>query len=197
VGAVILSLALSALAAKGDALPPAAAAKKPKYYFKIVEVNVEKAGDPEVAKLARESLDKELQSRPEFTSDLGGATEPAAEVAELKRRGLKGFRVSLRLDQLSKDVKDPKPGARLKQLAVGVKVSVFGTTFPGEKLAFAGEGGSTVQAEVAEQRMKQEELSLMKEVMPIALKQAVDEAIAKLSMPRSAPINESKRRRPR
>jgi hypothetical protein len=180
--------------AKGRALPPEQV-KRPKYYFNIREVNVGNHGDKELAKIARDFFEKELQSRPEFTSELAGAGEPAAELAELKRRGLKGFRMSLRLDKLSKDLKDPKPGGRLKQLEVDVKLSVFGTTFPGEKLAFSGEGEAVVEAEVVEARVEQEGLTLVKEVMPQALKQAVDQAVAKLSLPKSAPLNESKRKR--
>ena len=145
--------------------------------------------------MARDLFEKELSSRPEFTSELGGATEPAAELAELKQRGLKGFRMSLRLDRLSKDLKEPKPGGRLKQLAVDVKLSVFGTTFPGEKLAFSGEGEAVVEAEVVEARAEQEGVALVKEVLPQALKQAVDQMMAKLSLPKSAPLNESKRKR--
>jgi hypothetical protein len=180
---------------KGAHRPGAVTTSAPKYYFKIVDVNVGKDGTPEIATAAREFFEKELQSRPEFTGDLGGASETAAVLAEIKKRGLKGFRMSLRLDRVTKDVKDPKPGARRKQMAVEVKLSVFGTTFPGEKLAFSGEGEAVVEAEVVEARLEEEGLSLVKEVMPQALKQAVDQAVAKLSMPKSAPMNESRRKR--
>jgi hypothetical protein len=186
-----------AFAQKEPENPAELGMKKPKYYFKVVEVNVGKKEDPELAKAARELFEKELSSRAEFTSDLGGITEPAAELAELKKRGLKGFRMSLRLDRLGKALKEPKPGGRMKQLAVDMKLSVFGTTYPGEKLAFSGEGEAAVEAEVVETRLEQEGLTLVKEVMPMALKQAVDQAVAKLSMPKSAPMNESKRKRRR
>jgi len=195
--AVILPLLLSPALAAQEKGPRVAemGMKKPRFYFTIHEVNVGKDGDKDLEKMARESFEKELESRPEFTSDLGGVTDPAAELAELKKRGLKGFRMSLRLDKLAKDLKEPKPGGRLKQLAVDVKLSVFGTTFPGEKLAFSGEGETVVEAEVAEARLQQEGMNLVKEVMPQALKQAVDQMMAKLSLPKSAPLNESKRRR--
>jgi hypothetical protein len=48
---------------------------------------------------------------------------------------------------------------------------------------------------VVEARLEQEGMNLVKEVMPQALKQAVDQAVAKLSLPKSAPLNESKRKR--
>jgi hypothetical protein len=201
-GSLFLLVASLASAGPADEAPaprkprhaPAEVAKAPKYYFRVVEVNVGKDGDPEIAKIAREDLEKDLSSRAEFTNDIGGA-EGAALLDELKKRGLRAFKVSLRLDQLAKDLKAPKPGGRLKQLSIDVKLSVFGTTFPGEKLAFSGEGEAVVEAEIVEQRLDQESLSLVKEVMPQALKQAVDQAVAKLSLPKSAPMNESKRRR--
>jgi hypothetical protein len=168
---------------------------KAKYYFKIIEVNVGDHGDSSVASMARELLEKELSSRPEFTSDLGGATSDEDELAELTRRRLLGFRVSLRLDELTRNLVAPRPGGRLKQLAVQVKLSVFGTTFPGEKLAFGGDGEALLEAEVVESRLEKEEVPLVRDAMAQALKQAVDQTVAKLSLPVAAPLNESKRKK--
>lgn len=177
--------------------PAQAAPKAPKYYFKVVEVNTSKAGDPAIAEAARALLEKELGSRPEFTSDLGGVSDDQDVIAALKKRGLRGFRVSLRLDRLSKEPRPPRPGGRLKQLAVDAKLSVFGTTLPGEKLAFSGEGEAGLEAEVGERRMEEEGTAMAKDVMAQALKQAVDQAVLKLSMPKSAPMNEAKKKRKR
>jgi hypothetical protein len=174
-----------------------AAKPKPKYYFNILEVNVGNHGDSSLATMARELLEKELVSRPEFTQDLGGATGDEAELEELQKRGLLGFRVSLRLDQLDKNLVAPRPGGRLKQLAVAVKLSVFGTTFPGEKLAFGGDGEALLEAEVVESRLEKEEVPLVRDAMTQALKQAVDQTVAKLSLPHAAPLNESKRKKKR
>lgn len=187
-----LSLAAGAL----GVAPAARAAKgKPKYYFRVHEIDVEKAGDPALKASARGLLEKELAKRPEFTNELEGAQDDAAVLAELKQRGLQGFRVSLRLDGLSKELKPPKPGGRLKQLSVTVTLSVFGTTFPGEKLAFGGEGQTTVEAEVVEQRLATETPPLVESAMEQALIQAVDQAVLKLALPKAAPMNESKRNR--
>src|SRR5687768_11714594 len=59
----------AALAQDGSEHPPELPKKKAKYYFNIREVNVGKHGDQEVAKIARDFFEKELQSRPEFTSE--------------------------------------------------------------------------------------------------------------------------------
>ena len=105
--------------------------------------------------MAKEVLAAELASRPEFTSDLGGAAGDALP-AELKRRNLKGFDVTLKLVSLTHEPKPPRPGGRLKQLAVGAKVSVFGTTIPEAKLAFGGDGEAMVEAEIVERRIAEE-----------------------------------------
>jgi hypothetical protein len=191
----VLGAALLAPLATVRAQGAARADKNPKYYFKIFEINIGKFKEPGLAESARELLEKELGSRPEFTSDLGEAVDDQAVFAELKRRQLRGFRVSLRLDELSKELKPPRPGGRLKQLAVAAKLSVFGTTFPGEKLAFGGDGEGLVEAEVVESRLPAETPPLIKDVLAQALKQAVDQAVTKLSLPKAAPLNESKRKK--
>jgi hypothetical protein len=182
-------------AATAAARPKAGARTKAKYYFQIYEINIGKYEEPGLKESARTLLEKELSSRPEFTADLGDAADDAAVMAELKKRQLRGFKVSLRLDELSKEMKDPRPGGRLKQLAVGTKLSVFGTTLPGEKLAFGGDGEAVVEAEVVESRLDTQTPPLVNDVLAQALKQAVDQAVLKLSLPRAAPINESKRKR--
>src|SRR4051794_10485777 len=141
---IVLATALAVLPAVGVSAATRPA-KRPRYYFKIVEVNVGKLNDPGLEESARELLGKELAARPEFTADVQAGSDEALE-EELKRRKLRGFLVSLRIDELAKDLKPPRPGGRLKQLAVGTRLSVFGTTFPGEKLAFGGDGEAVVEA---------------------------------------------------
>src|SRR3954469_17638605 len=110
-GALVLfasSMALAAPAAEGKKPEHrSAAAHNPKYYFKIVEINLGKNGDTSLEPMAREMLEKELRSRAEFTSSLGGATDDAAVLEALKNSPLRGFKVSLRLDRLAKDLKEP------------------------------------------------------------------------------------------
>jgi hypothetical protein len=171
----------------------AEAAAKPKYYFKVVDVQSVVAADETTKAAAREILEKDLAGRPEFTSDLGGVDGDAA-VAELKRRKLQGFTVTLKIEDLKRETKPPRPGGRLKQLAINLKLSVFGTTIPEAKLAFGGDGEAGVESEVVERRMDEEAATLVKDVMVQAVKQAVDQAVAKLSLPKSQPMNESKRK---
>jgi hypothetical protein len=113
--------------------------------------------------------------------------------AELRRRKLAGFLVTMNIEKLTREPRPPKPGGRLPQLSVAVKVSVFGTTIPEAKLAFGGDGEAEIVAEVVERRMAEETASLTNDVLVQAVKQAVDQAVAKLSMPVSRPYNESKR----
>jgi hypothetical protein len=159
----------------------------PKYYFRLGGV---KAG-PEVSEAlksyAGETLKAELASRPEWASDID-ATGTDALVAELKRRNLRGFDVSVRIESYKHEVKEPSPGARLKRLAVTVRLTVFGTTIPDGKLAFSGEGDAGLEGEVNDKRMEAEELSMAKDAVKDAVKQAVDQAVVRL-----APVSEGKK----
>jgi hypothetical protein len=174
----------------------AGAGQKQKYYFNISEIRAAAATDDATKTVAREALQGDLAARPEFTSDLGGVTGEEAIVAELKRRNLQGFQVTLKIEELSREKKPSRPGSRYPQIAINLKLSVFGTTLPGAKLAFGGEGEAAIEAEVPEPRIEKESAGMVKDLMVQAVKQAVDQAVAKLSLPRAKPMNESRRKKP-
>jgi hypothetical protein len=190
---IVTSLGLGVLALGVASL--ALAAPAPKYYFRLGEV---KAG-PEVGDAlkayAQEAVKTELAARPEWASDVGhfGPSDTEALVAELKKRNLRGFSVVVRFEQLKKEIKEPAPGARRKRVALDVRLSVFGTTIPEEKLSFSGDGESGVEAEISDKGMEPETEALAKDAIKDAVKQAVDQAVMKLSLGHSAPMNESKR----
>jgi hypothetical protein len=173
----------------------AGAAQKQKYYFNIAEVRAAASVDEATKTVARDALQTELARRPEFTSELGGVSGEEAVIAELKRRGLQGFLVTLKIEALDRERKPPQPGSRLPQIGINVKLSVFGTTLPGAKLAFGGEGEAGIQGEVPESRIEAESASMIKDAMAQAVKQAVDQAVAKLSLPRAKPMNENRRKK--
>jgi hypothetical protein len=188
-----LALGLGALVASG----PAAGAHAPaaKYYFRIGEVKAGPEVDAALKDYAAQAVKEDLAARPEWASDVG-ATEPEALVAELKKRNLRGFSVVVRFENLKKELKEPGPGAHRKRAAVTVKLSVFGTTIPEEKLAFSGEGEAGTEAEVPDKGVETETQSLAKDVIKDAVKQAVDQAVLKLSLAKaSTPMNESKRKK--
>jgi hypothetical protein len=177
------------------AVSPAEAAKAagPKYYFRVGEVKAGPEIEAPLKAYAAEALQADLAARPEWASDVG-ATETEALVAALKKRNLKGFSVVVRFENLKKDLKEPTPGARRKRLALTVRLSVFGTTIPEEKLSFSGDGEAGVEAEVPEKNMEAEATSLAKDAIKDAIKQAVDQAVMKLALAgKSMPMNESKR----
>jgi hypothetical protein len=163
------------------ATPGAAGAAGAKYYFQLREVKANASVDPALKVYAGEALKVDLAGRPEWASDIGGASGQDALVAELGRRKLRGFNVTVRLEEVKKEVKPPKPGARLNQLAVNVRLTVFGTTIPEEKLAFSGDGEAGLELEVAEKRMDAEATANTKDAIKDAIKQAVDQAVTKLA----------------
>jgi hypothetical protein len=195
--------ALGLAAAFGAALgmtataAPAARAAGPKYYFQLRDVKAGPEVNPALKAYAGEALKAELASRPEWQSDLGVKPEAGTEavVAELKKRNLRGFVVTVRFDGFKKQLKEPSQGGRLKRLELGVKLSVFGTTIPEEKLSFSGDGEAGVESEVSDKTEEAEANALAKDAVKEAVKQAVDQAVMKLAVGKSEPANESRRRK--
>ena len=182
---------------------PRAWGATPKYYFQTQDVKAGPEVDAALRAYAAEAVKTELASRPEWASDIGPAGEHArpgddraALIAELKKRNLRGFDVTVRIESFKQELKDPKPGGRLKQVAVNVRLSVFGTTIPDAKVAFAGTGDSGVEAEVSEHRRAADSAVAGREVVKDAIKQAVDQAVIKLASTKAAaPLNESRKRK--
>jgi hypothetical protein len=172
---VIFVLATPALAAA------AGSAISPKYYFKISNIQSQ---DNKIIPMAKELLEKEVASRPEFTMDLGDAKSEDAQIAELQKQGMKGFQVSLRITSLKKDIKPPAPGKRDQQMSIDVKLAVFGHTIPGNKLLFTGDGDASLMGEFSERLKDKEEERFMRTALSSAIKQAVSTAVAKLTTAR-------------
>jgi hypothetical protein len=180
-GSLFATSVLAAATAVGAAIPARAA--EPKFYFQIKEVTAAPDVDAGVKTAAAEALKAELASRPEWASDVGPAAQghdQAALAAELAKRNLRGFEVTVRIDNFKKEMKDPRPGGRLKQLAVNVRLTIIGATIPDAKFAFEGNGESGVEAEVAEARMPADSARASKAALTAAVKQAVEEAVVKL-----------------
>ena len=180
-GMLTVATSLAALAS-GDGM-------KPKYYFTISNITSE---DKTIISLAKELLAAEISARSEFTQDLGGAEGEAAAAAEKKKPGLRGFQVNLRIATFKQEMRPPAPGRRDKQMAIQVKLGVYGTTYPGGKLNFTGDGEASLMGEFAERRMESDVENLRKTALASALKQAVSTAVTKMS---TATLPDSPRRR--
>ena len=166
----------------------AAHAAEPKYYFQIKEVTAAPDVDASVKTAAVETLKAELASRTEWASDIKAGGDQTALAEELNKRKLRGFDVTLRIENFKQEMKDPRPGGRLKQLAVNVKLVIIGATIPDAKFAFEGNGEAGVEAEVSESRMAANTAMASKAALKSAIKQAVDEAVVKLgAKPADAP----------
>jgi hypothetical protein len=132
--------------------------------------------------MAKELLEKEVASRPEFTMDLGADSEDA-QIAELRKQGMLGFQVSMRIVSLKKEVKPPVPGNRDQQLSIDVKLAVFGHTIPGNKLLFTGDGDASLTGEFSERLKDKEDERFTRTALASAIKQAVSTAVVKLTTP--------------
>lgn len=152
--------------------------------------------EPAEIALARTTLLKTLSTRPEVVMDLELPADPVQAGAELKRRGLRGYEVTLRILRMDRQVKPPPPGKQFRLLEQIVKVSLIGTTFPGELLALGGEGESTVQIEIGSQINDVQEREVATDALQDAVNQAVANAIRKLQIGPMVPPKDAPRRRP-
>lgn len=174
----MLGAAAFALAAVAFSASAIAASGKPKYYFRISNIESQ---DPKIIPLAKELLEKEVATRPEFTMDLGDAKSEDAQIAEIRKQGMQGFQVSLRITSLKKEIKPPAPGHRDQQMSINVKLGIFGHTLPGNKLLFTGDGDASLTGEFSERLKDKEEERFMRTALASAIKQAVSTAVAKLT----------------
>jgi hypothetical protein len=110
----------------------------------------------------------------------------------MRKRGLQGFQVNLRIMSLKKEIKPPVPGRRDRQMAIQVKLGVYGTTYPGGKLNFTGDGEASLVGEFAERRMESDVENMTKTAVATALKQAVSTAVDKMT---TAKLPDSPRRK--
>jgi hypothetical protein len=198
-GSLFATLLLAVAATTTIAMVAPARAAEPKFYFQIKEVTAAPDVDAAVRTSAADLLKAELASRPEWASDLGAAAEAAghdqaALAAELAKRKLRGFEVTVRIDNFKQEMKEPRPGGRLKQLGVNVRLTIIGATIPDAKFAFEGNGESGVEAEVSEKRMAADSANASKAALKSAIKQAVDEAVVKVgAKPAAAPPSGKKK----
>jgi hypothetical protein len=149
-----------------------------KYYFKISSIQSE---DKKIIPLAAELLKAEVETRPEFTTDIGTAESEDAQIAEIRRQGMRGYQVSMRIETFKKEIKPPAPGRRDQQMAVTAKLTIFGHTIPGNKLIFTGDGDASLVGDFSERLKDKEEERFSRTALASAIKQAVSTAVAKVT----------------
>lgn len=185
-------------------LPMSRAAAAPRYFMKLAEVefasgavkvsvprgdSADAAGadsgksalDDKAAMMARDFLREALAKRPEVTLELSAPLDnPEAVKAEVKRRNLRAYELTLRVLRQERSVKPPPPGKTFRLLEQNIRLSLVGVTFPEKLLALGGDGESTVQIEVGNPINDRQESEVLTEALKDAIEQAVKQGMAKL-----------------
>lgn len=197
-GSLALALTLASLS-----LSPGRAAAAPRYFMKLTEVefaagaikvNVPREGsdagggdsgksavDEKAGMMARDFLREALAKRPEVTLELSAPLDnPEAVKAEVKRRNLRAYELTLRVLRQERAVKPPPQGKTFRLLEQNIRLSLVGVTFPEKLLALGGDGESTVQIEVGNPINERQESEVLTEALKDAIEQAVKQGMAKL-----------------
>ena len=178
--ALALGLTFSLLA------PPVSAHEKAGRYFVRVRNVIEAPGvSSGFVEEAKQLFIEELKKHPAITLDWPAdlPEEPVALVQELRKRKLRAFEVSLKIQDAQKSIDPPPPGKQYRILTRGIKLSVFGDTLPDKVLAIGGDGESRVSTEIGKQAdVEKEGKSLMTDCTKEAVRQAVEMTLNKLDL---------------
>jgi hypothetical protein len=178
--ALALGLTFSLLA------PPVSAHEKTGRYFVRVRNVIEAPGvSSGFVDEAKQLFIEELKKHPAITLDWPAdlPEEQVALVKELRKRKLRAFEVSLKIQDAQKSIDPPPPGKQYRILTRGIKLSVFGDTLPDKVLAIGGDGESRVQTEIGKQAdVDKEGKSLMTDCTKEAVRQAVEMTLNKLDL---------------
>lgn len=164
---------------------PAQAAGRAKYYVVVRGVDEAEGVSSGILAELRELFVAELGRHPELTLEPppGLPEEPEAMKAELKKRKLKAFEVTLKVLSVTRELKPPAPGKQYQVLHRGIKLSVFGDTLPEKIVAIGGDGDAMVGADVGRQEdLEREAKVLLLDCAKEAVKQAVDMTVHKLNL---------------
>jgi hypothetical protein len=134
---------------------------------------------------AKQLFVDELKRHPEFTLEppAGLPTEPAEMSKALKQKHMRAFEVTLKIQEVTRELQPPKPGKQFKMLVRGIKLSVFGSTLPDKILAIGGDGDAQVATEVGKaENLDQEAKQLLGECTKVAVAQAVEMTLTKLNL---------------
>lgn len=197
---VLVFASLTAAACAGLAMQatPASAKKPapPRYYVQVLEALTETGVPDTVKPEARNQLIAALKARPEVV--LAADTDPkdeAALAAQLKKRKLKGFALSVRVLELTEEVRPPPEGKRSQILLLISRVSIFGSTIPKAGLAIGGDGMAKVGLEVGNKVRPGDRTEATRSALSQSLVQAVDSAISKLDTPAVVPKPEKRKKK--
>ena len=158
-----------------------------KYYLLVTGVEETPGHESGITDELKTLFVDELKKHPEFILEQPAGMPPLAKPQELydwlKAHKLKAFEVTLKVLQVTKDLKEPQSGKQYRRLVRGLKLSVFGDTLPEKKMAIGGDGEGEIAAEVGKNAdLDREGKSLLVECAKVAVTQAVDMTVTKLKL---------------
>lgn len=190
--ALALAVAAMIVAAPADARPkkaPKPAAPK-RYHFALIEV---KAGPdvkldqaPDLPAAIKAEAEKQMAAHPQLLVALADAPGedagfPAWTKYLAKQKLAGAYRVNIEITGYTEELEDKDPGDKIDlRLVLRLDIKMFGEVIPLRTMAFTGEGGSTVKADVGRKlRPKDRDFNLAGAI-ELAVKDALAASLHKL-----------------
>ena len=168
---------------------------KTKYHFELGAVRAQPGVEGQVAADVLKALEAEVkkafETHPRMVAVLTGApdpqTDPKGYAKWLKKKKIGGsFLVNVDLSMYREEQED-SPDNKGKRIVVRLELHMFGETIPERKMAFEGEGSSTVKQDVGKKVRDKDREFTIQSAIELAVADAMEECFTKLSMPAKTP----------
>ena len=187
------TIGFAGVAALAVLVPTLAGADTARFFVVVRNVEESNGVHSEMLEEARKLFTAELARHPELTltppaaldADPNGDNE--AFKAALRAHKLRALELTLRILEATKSIEPPPAGKPFRVLKRGVRLSVFGTTLPDKVMAIGGDGDAIIAAEIRKTDDEEKEShKLIAEATRVAITQAVDMTVTKLTLPPTA-----------
>jgi hypothetical protein len=191
----ILVLALCFVALVGGGAEAGKKKAKTKYHFELESVKAQPGVQGQVAADVLKALEAEIRkafaTHPRMVADLTGAPDPQTDAKGyakwLKKKKVSGsYLVNVDLTTYREEQED-SPDGKGKRIVVRLEIHMFGETIPERKMAFEGEGSSTVKQDVGKKVRDKDREFTVQSAIELAVADAMKQSLAKLSEPAKTP----------
>ncbi len=194
-------VAVSVLAACLGLGAHAADAKgKQKYYFLVYKIELAEGIPAELTEQVRKQVIRSIAKHDKLIEALpADAPDPVAEpklfARYIKKNKLEPYRVNVEVTDYSHEVDEMPAGRRGQRLTVSISLRTFGETMPVRKMAFGGEGSSTIKMDIGKKLRKRDSRAANHDAIELAVGDALAISLKRLEEAKKKAKKKRRRRK--